>query len=174
MLSANSSRALAPMLSMEVIRVGSLFLVLAAVPWNHTTNINNQQQQQQQQLQHHQTLHRLPMSVPGVSHVSLASLVSYRRSDHRSARPGTVRTGRPGAYLEGAVEVRLGVLQVLEDGEDGEDGRVVVPHDGPARRRHDVVSLQHQVVQRLLWRGGGRSQGKRQGPGENPDCRVCA
>lgn len=32
MLSANSSRALAPIVSMEVMRVGSLFLVLAAVP----------------------------------------------------------------------------------------------------------------------------------------------
>lgn len=32
MLSANSSRALAPIVSMEVMSVGSLFLVLAAVP----------------------------------------------------------------------------------------------------------------------------------------------
>lgn len=32
MLSANSSRALAPMVSMDVMSVGSLFLVLAAVP----------------------------------------------------------------------------------------------------------------------------------------------
>lgn len=33
MLSANSSSALAPVVSMDVIRVGSLFLVLAAVPY---------------------------------------------------------------------------------------------------------------------------------------------
>lgn len=42
-----------------------------------------------------------------------------------------------------------------EDGEDGEDRRVVVAHYGPASCRHDVVSLQHQVVQRLLWTDEG-------------------
>lgn len=34
MLSANSSSAFAPVVSMEVISPGSLFLVPAAVPWN--------------------------------------------------------------------------------------------------------------------------------------------
>lgn len=38
-----------------------------------------------------------------------------------------------------------------EDGEDGEHRRVVVAHDGPASCRHNVVSFQHQVVQRFLW-----------------------
>lgn len=37
MLSANSSSAFAPVVSMEVISPGSLFLVPAAVPWNSST-----------------------------------------------------------------------------------------------------------------------------------------
>lgn len=41
-------------------------------------------------------------------------------------------------------------FQVSEDREDGEDGRVVMSHYGPTSCRHNVVSLQHQVVQRFL------------------------
>lgn len=52
--------------------------------------------------------------------------------------------------LQSRVKLGLVHLQVSEDGEDGEDSRVVVAHNGPASRRYDVVSLQHQVVQRLL------------------------
>lgn len=40
MLSANSSRALAPIVSMEVMSVGSLFLVLAAVPCRQNSFIS--------------------------------------------------------------------------------------------------------------------------------------
>lgn len=41
MLSANSSRALAPIVSMEVMSVGSLFLVLAAVPCRQESRDEN-------------------------------------------------------------------------------------------------------------------------------------
>lgn len=53
-------------------------------------------------------------------------------------------------HLQRGVELRLGHLQVLQDGEDGEDGGVVVAHDGSAGCRHNVLALQHQVVQRFL------------------------
>lgn len=53
--------------------------------------------------------------------------------------------------LQGGVKLRLVQLQMPQDGKDGENSRVVVTHDGSTSRRHDVVSLQHQVVQRLLW-----------------------
>lgn len=90
MLSANSSRALAPIVSMEVMSVGSLFLVLAAVPCGRTTHVVNR----------------------------LCRCAGSRQEPH----------------LQRAVKLGLVHLEVPQDREDGEDGRVVVPHDGPARR----------------------------------------
>lgn len=52
--------------------------------------------------------------------------------------------------LQRGVELRLVHLQVPQDGEDGEDGGVVTSLDGSASGEHNVVSFQHQVVQRLL------------------------
>lgn len=121
MLSANSSRALAPIVSMEVMRVGSLFLVLAAVPCRRRIIQLGQKNQV----------------------LLICSSILYKQRDWSDFD------------LQSGVKLRLVHLQVSEDGEDGEDGRVVVAHDGSASCRHNVVSLQHQVVQRLLWTDEG-------------------
>ena len=68
------------------------------------------------------------------------------------------------AYLEHLVKLGLGLLEVPQDGEDGEHGREVVADDGFPGSRHDVLSFQHQPIQRILreWgegtahRGAGR------------------
>lgn len=118
MLSANSSRALAPIVSMEVMSVGSLFLVLAAVPCGQEPTHGQKER------------------------------VTAHRTHYFSPRR---RGGGPAqSDLQRGVELRLVHLQVAQDGEDGEDGGVVAALDGSASREHDVVSFQHQVVQRLL------------------------
>lgn len=53
--------------------------------------------------------------------------------------------------LQRGVKLWLVHFQVSQDGEDGEDSWVVVSHDGPACCRHNVIPIQHQVVQGLLW-----------------------
>lgn len=125
MLSANSSRALAPIVSIEVMSVGSLFLVLAAVPCRQSDKLSSERGIKER-----------------FKHPAAALLQKTQRE-------------RRDEDLQRRVELGLVHLQVSEDGKDGEDGRVVVAQYGSASGGHDVVSLQHQVVQRLLWTDEG-------------------
>lgn len=54
------------------------------------------------------------------------------------------------AHLQCGIEVGFGLFEVAQDGKDGEHGRVIVSHYGSTCRCDDVISIQHQIIQRLL------------------------
>ena len=80
----------------------------------------------------------------------------------REALLGGVPKGSPApTYLEHLVKLRLGLLEVPQNGEDGEHSREVVSDDGLAGGHHNVLAFKHEPVQSVLreW-GRGRAQGR--------------
>lgn len=80
----------------------------------------------------------------------------------REALLGGVPKGSPApTYLEHLVKLRLGLLEVPQNGEDGEHSREVVSDDGLAGSHHNVLAFEHEPVQGVLREGGrGRAQGR--------------
>ena len=80
----------------------------------------------------------------------------------REALLGGVPKGSPApTYLEHLVKLRLGLLEVPQNGEDSEHSREVVSDDGLAGGHHNVLAFKHEPVQSVLREGGrGRAQGR--------------
>ena len=75
--------------------------------------------------------------------------------------PGVPKGPPAPTYLEHLVKLRLGLLEVPQDGEDSKHGREVVADDGLAGGHHNVLAFEHEPIQGVLreW-GRGRAQGR--------------
>lgn len=171
MLSAKSSSALAPTVSMEVMRLGSLFLVLAAVPcrehmaaqWARApaTALSCRRVRSPAPSLPLTSGDRLFFTHPLSRGVRAEDRVLLGRP-HQAAGfllPVSLRDSPP-TYLEHLVKLRLGLLEMPQDGEDSEHRREVMSNDGLPGGGHDVLPLKHQPIQRILRAGQGASSGR--------------
>lgn len=63
-------------------------------------------------------------------------------------------------YLEHLVKLRLGLLEVPQDGKDCEHRGEIMADDGFPGSRHDVLPLKHQPIQCILEEGQGACSGR--------------
>lgn len=105
---------------------------------------------------------RAPLPTQGPEEIAAAPHSEQRMRFSWEALLGGIPKGPPApTYLEHLVKLRLGLLEVPQDGEDSEHGREVMADDGLAGGHHNVLAFEHEPVQGVLReRGRGRAQGR--------------
>lgn len=71
---------------------------------------------------------------------SMCECVTERQTEREALRTSWL------TYLEHLVKLRLGLLEVSQDGEDGEHGGEVMADDGFPGRGHYVLPFKHQPI----------------------------